>query len=415
MLTNIYKNWFEKGIDKDPKLESFKKIIKEQIKTDPKRKIIVFTEFTDTLEYLYDKLNEDKELRIFKYSSQDATQENRNIIKRNFDASVERHAQLDDYDILLSTDAISEGYNLNRAGTVFNYDIPYNPVRVIQRVGRINRINLRRFKELYIYNFFPTLTGEREVGVRGISTLKIAIISALLGSDTRVLTADEEISSHFLNSIKKRLKETEEESWDVKYDNLINDLRNNDPNGILKQAREIPLRTKIGRKSNNKKGLLIFAKKGKESVFKFTSNAKENITLSSEDAIKLFEADMSETATEVSEKFEELYQYLKQNLYLTKKQVLLVPGERQSIQKLNLLKRQFSSKEYYFKDLIRVIRNYGSLPEIYARKLRAVDISEEGINTLMKIIPESYISRMLGRIKKIADEEEILILSEELQ
>ena len=58
---------------------------------------------------------------------------------------------------------LAEGFNLNRAGTIFNYDIPYNPTKVIQRIGRINRINKKMFDELYIYNFFPTETGEKEV------------------------------------------------------------------------------------------------------------------------------------------------------------------------------------------------------------------------------------------------------------
>ena len=55
--------------------------------------------------------------------------------------------------ILVATDAISEGYNLHRAGTIINYDIPYNPTRVIQRIGRINRVNKKVFinHNLFIY------------------------------------------------------------------------------------------------------------------------------------------------------------------------------------------------------------------------------------------------------------------------
>ena len=64
--------------------------------------------------------------------------------------------QRNDYHVLIATDAISEGYNLHRAGAIFNYDIPYNPTRVIQRIGRINRVNKKVFEHLYIYNYFPT-------------------------------------------------------------------------------------------------------------------------------------------------------------------------------------------------------------------------------------------------------------------
>ncbi len=63
----------------------------------------------------------------------------------NFDAGSD--VQRDDYDMLIATDAISEGYNLHRAGAIFNYDIPYNPTRVIQRVGRRSVVSLEKGKK----------------------------------------------------------------------------------------------------------------------------------------------------------------------------------------------------------------------------------------------------------------------------
>src|SRR5690606_36759927 len=74
----------------------------------------------------------------------------------NFDASRSKHKQKDDYSILLTSDVLSEGQNLNSAGAIINYDIPWNPTRVIQRVGRINRIGKKVFNSLRIYNFLPT-------------------------------------------------------------------------------------------------------------------------------------------------------------------------------------------------------------------------------------------------------------------
>ncbi len=111
-----------------------------------------------------------------KYTSADATPANKDSIRANFDAGLKTSLQQDDYHILVATDAISEGYNLHRAGAIFNYDIPYNPTRVIQRIGRINRINKKVFDELYIYNYFPTDVGEAETRTKEISTLKMAMI-----------------------------------------------------------------------------------------------------------------------------------------------------------------------------------------------------------------------------------------------
>ena len=102
---------------------------------------------------------------------------------------------MDQYKILVATDAISEGYNLHRAGTIFNYDIPYNPTRIIQRVGRINRINKKVFDQLFIYNYFPTSIGETETRTKEITTLKMAMIHAIMGEDMQYLTADEELNN----------------------------------------------------------------------------------------------------------------------------------------------------------------------------------------------------------------------------
>ena len=129
-----------------------------------------------------------------KYTSR----ENKNVkktIELNFDAGKKTDIQQNDYDVLAATDAISEGYNLHRAGTVFNYDIPYNPTRVIQRVGRINRINKKVFERLFIYNYFPTAIGEGETRAKEIATLKMAMINAIIGEDTKVLTGDIELKS----------------------------------------------------------------------------------------------------------------------------------------------------------------------------------------------------------------------------
>ena len=119
------------------KLNKFKEVLRGQIKSDPNRKILIFSEFADTADYLFTSLN--KEFKVFKYTSADSSEKRRDIIKENFDAS--NNNKKDDFDILVATDAIAEGFNLNRAGTIFNYDIPYNPTKVIQRIGRINRIN----------------------------------------------------------------------------------------------------------------------------------------------------------------------------------------------------------------------------------------------------------------------------------
>ncbi len=412
LLKEIRDEWFKDGIKQDPKVTHFKKIITDELKKKPNRKILVFTEFADTAEYLYEKLP--KSQNVFKYTSADASKTNKRIIKENFDAGEKE--QKNDYDILIATDAISEGFNLHRAGTVFNYDIPYNPTRVIQRVGRINRINKKVFDELFIYNFFPTATGEKETRIKQISTLKIALIHALLGEDTKVLTSDEELRSYYKNQYLALAKQEEELSWDVEYRNLLNDIRLTQPK-VIEEAMKIPKRTRIKRTvKKDKKGVIIFARKGSEYTFKFGISPEEYSILSQEHALNLFKAEIGESPETVSKGFEKIYQNIKNNLFLKKSQVPYDKGRREAIDKIIVLKEKLPKYRDYLEDLQYVLEKLDSLPERYAKQIRAISERKlkEDIDELKKDVPHKYLMDLRQKASNIEDEEESLIISEEL-
>ncbi|MBR2927491.1 MAG: helicase, partial [Clostridia bacterium] len=159
LLKGIYTEWFESDdIGVDPKYNVVKQKIAKSLEENKNRKLVVFSTFADTAEYVKEHLERDG-FRVLLYTG-GASQVDRSIVKCNFDASCKPADQANDYDIIVATDALSEGFNLNRAGVIINYDIPYNPTRVVQRIGRINRINKKMFDSIYIYNFFPTDIGE---------------------------------------------------------------------------------------------------------------------------------------------------------------------------------------------------------------------------------------------------------------
>ena len=414
LLKEIRNEWFKYGIKKDPKLDGFKIEIKNKLKENPRRKIIVFTEFADTANYLFDNLKDD--LKVFKYTSADASKRNKNIIKENFDAGLYIARQKNDYVVLIATDAISEGFNLHRAGIVFNYDIPYNPTRVIQRVGRINRINKKVFEELFIFNFFPTATGEKETRVKQISTLKIALIHALLGEDTKVLTKDEELRSYYREGYEKLVKKYEELSWDVEYRNLINDLRNTNPE-IIEAAIKIPKRTRIKRTvKKDKKGVVVFARKGSEYTFKYGVSEDECLALGPELALKLFKAEVIERAEKVSDNFEKIYQNIKSNLFTKKTQVPYDKGRKEAIDKIIVLKDKFPQYKDYLEDLQYVLEKLDSLPQRYAKQIRGISEKhlKEDIDKFKKDVPHKYLVEIREKANRIDDEEESLIISEEL-
>ena len=389
----------------DPKLEHFKKFLSERI-SKSKGKVVIFSEFADTVNYLYKNLKDD--FKIISYSASEKYKIEE--VKNNFDAASDDPK--DEFDILIATDAMSEGVSLNRANKIFNYDIPYNPTRVIQRVGRINRINKKTFDYIFIYNFFPSDVGEKEANVKHISTLKMAMIQVILGEDTKILTSDEELHSYFA----KQYKEEEEKSWDVEYINFLNEIRNKDPK-LLEQSREIPKRVRIKRNvDKGKKGVVVFGKKADEYVFKI-GNANSIDTLTFEDALNLFKADRNEKAEHTSDEFESMYQMVKSKLFERNSHFNRGQIITKTVSTLKAIKKQLLDDRLkeYIDDLIKVIDEYDDLPKQYMKLIRKMNIKNYNskIEEIKKEIPHEYLMSIINRAKEIDEGEEVIIFAEE--
>jgi superfamily II DNA or RNA helicase/HKD family nuclease len=274
LLNQIKDEWFgpeSATSELDPKTDGLVEHINLKIKDNPKRKIVIFSAYADTVNYLYDQLTNKGQTRIFKYTSADSSTSNKNIIKENFDAGIRIEKQKNDFDVLIATDAISEGYNLHRAGIIINYDIPYNPTRVIQRIGRINRVNKKVFDDIYIYNFFPTDIGEEQIRTKQISTLKIDIINSVLGTDVRTLTKGEELNTFKdLNNILKDQFEEEEKkqetlAWFTPHQERYDKAKDN--KDFMSKIRAIKHRSSVVRTDKPEEVAVAFGKKGESTIF----------------------------------------------------------------------------------------------------------------------------------------------------
>lgn len=412
LLREIQKEWFsnKNEIQFDPKIESFKSILQEMTQNEPNRKIIVFTEFADTANYLGKALRNES-LGVFKYTSADASLNNKEIIRTNFDAGYKSELQQDNYKILVATDAISEGYNLHRAGAIFNYDIPYNPTRVIQRIGRINRINKKMFDQLYIYNYFPTAVGESNTRIKEITMLKMAMIHAIMGEDTKALTSNEELQAFFKERYNKELKRSEETSWDTPYRRLLNQLKGTD---VYNEAMQINHRAKSGRKCDKPlKGALLFGRKGNDFVFKIGKSATEipNL-LTAEEALTLFCANEDEKPFELSKKFDAIYQNVKENLFKGNNADKNEKERLNAIAKIKLIMQSKTLDKDYIEDIKMAIESDG----LSGFELRYINqIAPNNYHKLPKWIDQSYLNRIISTINSVDEGQEVLILAEELQ
>ena len=411
LLKNLREQWFGKDntIKSDPKLDSFVRIVRKQMKAEPNRKLIVFSEFADTVNYLGEALA-NAGLPVMKYTSADATPANKDRIRANFDAGLKPSLQQNEFHILVATDAISEGYNLHRAGAIFNYDIPYNPTRVIQRIGRINRINKKVFNELYIYNYFPTDVGEAETRTKEISTLKMAMIHAIMGEDTKALTKEEDLQAYFKERYRKEFARSEETSWDTPYRKLLNSLKGTD---VYDKAMEMPHRARTARSIDKpRKGVLIFGRKGDDFVFKIGDATTVPVMIPAEEAIALFEADIHEEPVDLSKDFDAVYQKVKGSLFGSD---VIEKNEKEQLNALSkvkvLIKNQLLSKDY-LSDLMQVIK----ADALSGYEIRYISqLAPKDAAKLPLQIPAEYLARIINSQNKVDDSEETLILSEELQ
>jgi len=418
ILKNLKERWDNVDENNDPKYIEFEKIIKEKLENDTERKIVIFSQFADTVKYLEKRLIETN-LPIFAYTSSKANKENKETIKRNFDAGY-KYGQKNDYKILVATDAISEGYNLHRAGTIFNYDIPYNPTRVIQRIGRINRINKKMFNELFIYNYFPGLIGENETRIKEISTLKMAMIHTIMGEDTKILTKEEELKNYFAARYKTLIASDEAKSWDAEYRTEYDAVKNTE---YMKNALLLPLRSRVRRITSPKKemqngGVLVFARKGNDFFFKkveygTTDFESENVDV--ENALEILKFDKEkelDIGKPVSVKFKDAFATIQESLLKENTKGENKMTKTDVLHKIQIIYETSKVKDEYA-DLLKNAIECDSVPGFYLRKINQLTPKE--YEYLPQQVSEFYLKKIMKQFNSIERGADLLILAEEFE
>ena len=257
ILKEIEHDWLY--LTDDPKLSKFENILYHD--ENLQNKIIVFTESKETAEYVSDKLNAIFDNKVLCFTGSSDASLRRTVIE-NFDARA--RIQKDDYRILITTDILAEGVNLHRANVVINYDIPWNPTKMMQRVGRVQRVG-SKFKKVFIYNFFPTVEINEGIGLEEAAEAKINAFIQMLGADAKLLTEEETITGHELfeklNSRKTIVGEEGEEDSELSYLSKLREIRDDDPE-FFNKIKNLPKKTRSAKKSIHN-GLLTFVRKGK--------------------------------------------------------------------------------------------------------------------------------------------------------
>ena len=214
----------------DSKLQELYRVIDDKIAhpiNEGNRKIIIFTAFADTARYLYDNVSKyAKEKYGLNTAMVSGSVEGRttcpkmrgdlNTVLTCF-SPISKNRDLfdsipkEDIDILIATDCISEGQNLQDCDYLINYDIHWNPVRIIQRFGRIDRIGSRN-KFIQLVNFWPDVTLDDYINLKAKVETRMKIVDMTATGDDNLLSDEEKTDLEYR---KAQLRKLQDEVVDI--------------------------------------------------------------------------------------------------------------------------------------------------------------------------------------------------------
>lgn len=394
LLKKIHMMW--KDITRDPKIERFidelsaKKVLKNN-------KLIIFTESKETGDYLESKLSKKYGDSVMSFSSKSFDQARTKIIE-NYDANLEKEKQKDDIRILITTDVLSEGVNLHRSNVVINYDIPWNPVRMMQRVGRVNRVSRNPpFDTIHTYNFFPAGPINENIGLEEAAESKINAFIEMLGNDAPLLT-EEEIKSHDLftklTSSDWISGEKEEEDVELKYIMMLRDIRDNDVS-LFTKIKKLPKKARTAKKHDqDNSSVLSFFRKGKLRKIYLNESSKID-EINFDEAALILEEKPSLKREKLQKDF---YQYLSENknefkkVFIEEPEDISSPGGRSTETKLikyikAVLKApQITDEdEDYLYEVMNIIKRGGVAKATVKRVFKSVKDETDALKILGKI------------------------------
>lgn len=416
LLSQIYKQWFEdETISVDPKIDHLLATIQSMQEENPERKIVVFSMFADTVNYLDAEMKRRGNERVLSYTAAKSGRAERLVVKRNFDASLKLADQLNDYDVLIATDALSEGFNLHRAGVIINYDIPYNPTRVIQRIGRINRIDRRIFDEIIIFNSFPSPIGESETRIKLISTLKIRLINQIVGSDHKTLTEDDDVQTFFKDEFDIASSELENSSWETEHRNIFEKYTLD--NELMRRVDSLPHRSRLERSNTSLNVVVAFGKRGDSMVFASARDNEGVKYIGPEEALRYFKCAPEESGEQLGVDFAPTFRRIRDVIF-SREPLAPIAGRRETALKvLSALSQQLPISKAYCTDLMRVIRDLDDINEGNLKAIATADFSdlEKLFEYIQTLIPERVLRISEERANKADSAEESILLVEALK
>lgn len=385
-LEILYKEWETISDEDDSKFAKFNELLKHDLfKTDrnPEQKLVVFSESVDTVKYLERRINRKDVLVI----SADNRSKLFKTIRENFDANYK--TKLNTYNIILTTDVLAEGVNLHRANVIVNYDTPWNSTRLMQRIGRVNRIGSSS-KHIYNYVFYPSREGNREINLNQIALSKIQTFHSTFGEDNQIYSQEEILDRDLTKLFDESMKQQKEESNQELpfYEELRTLYKTN--RREYNRIEKLSLRSRTGREERLVDGVtlsgdtLVFLKTNFRKVFFLVSETAKELSVL--DALKYFKAEKEEQSVERIEQHHKHINMALQKFRAMQDEELRNQENAQDTQ--NTLGTQVNTAVSLLNNFIREIDDN----EMYIKIVQLKTLAERGVIT--------YIPKRLQRIQK---------------
>lgn len=279
----------------DRKLSELLEIIRKR----PKERFLIFTEYRDTLEAIKQFL--ENRFGPNEIAFVDSSTKNKEKIIERFNDETELR-------LLISTDSLSEGFNISGADIVINFDIPYNPVRLIQRIGRATRLDTP--KEILVINIRPAENIDKEIDLVERLKMRIEDIIRFVGLDYRIwferedelLKERRKIDIEIYHEVaRKIIQGYKQDLWKGQFDKLETKIPYSNPTLVIlqKAIKKYSITKEMVRDSKPTYNSFTLLK-GKKNLVVYHDNAKsfgeenlKNTILESHKQHKVFETEFS--------------------------------------------------------------------------------------------------------------------------
>lgn len=317
ILNDLYSKW--QYVDFDPKLNRFITSLNNTLLGDSnvEKKLVIFSESKDTVQYLAAELEKIGRKDVLAIDASNHKQRF-NIIRKNFDANyADKHEN--QYNIIVTTEVLAEGINLHRSNVILNYDIPWNASRLMQRIGRVNRIGTKA-NNIFVYNFYPTAESNDLIRLNEKALRKLQGFHSAFSEDSKIYSEQEEL----IDSTLGNLQPQEDIDERLQYLEMVRELFLKTPKEY-KRLKNLPLKSRVGRLAKinesaaqeivgetlNNASLCYLRNNQKEGFY--VANQSNCVEITFLQAVKLFEATLKEKRVEVpSSHFEAIGLAIKQ-------------------------------------------------------------------------------------------------------